>query len=183
MPRPRERVTHSLADHIADMLRADISAGTYKAGDRLPSISQLAAQHDAAKGTVQKAINALAADKLIQVWPGKRALVLDLATGEQPPQSTIDSLYSLVRRVHDRIDSYEQRLVAVEETGATSKTEAEAPAHAKPTTPSVSTADDDTLSQATIDDVYSLVLRLLDRMDGYDQRLTAVERLRESRTR
>jgi DNA-binding GntR family transcriptional regulator len=174
MSQPRERVSHSLADHIADTLRSGITAGTYPAGTRLPSISELAAEHDAARGTVQKAIDALRNDGLIKVWRGKGAFVLDRAGHGDAPQATIDGLYSLVRRLLDRIESVEQRL------------DASGPAAPKETARTQATKESprpDSPKSATVDDLYSLVLRLYDRVDGWEQHLNSTEGHQESQPR
>ena len=186
MPSPRERVSHSLAEHIADTLRAAISAGTYTSGEKLPSFAELAETHNAAKGTVQKAINTLADEKLIQVWPGKGAFVLGPAAGHPSPQATIEGLYWLVRRLHNRIDGYEQRLGTFgDDADGTSKPSASAPVDTAtpPPTSAAGTAEDGERPQVTINDLYTLVLRLHDRIDGYEQRLSSVEDRRENRPR
>ncbi|WP_445942297.1 GntR family transcriptional regulator [Pseudonocardia sp. T1-2H] len=50
---------------IAADLRAKIQAGRWQPGDRLPPMSQLQEEYDAAKGTVRFAINALRDEGLV----------------------------------------------------------------------------------------------------------------------
>lgn len=55
---------------IADVLRAEITAGNYGPDDRLPSVSDLARMWDVNKKTSNKALMALAEEGLIEVEPG-----------------------------------------------------------------------------------------------------------------
>jgi integrase len=69
-PRPRGPY-----ESIADALRDDIRTGRLKPGDQLPTIVQIAAQYTVAAGTAHRAIAALAAEGIIEVARGKRAVV------------------------------------------------------------------------------------------------------------
>jgi integrase len=69
-PRPRGPY-----ETIAGALRDDIRSGRLKPGDQLPTIVQLAAHYTVAAGTAHRAIAALAAEGLIKVSRGKRAVV------------------------------------------------------------------------------------------------------------
>lgn len=60
---------------LADILRADIQAGRYRPGERLPSEREMHAQHGVARGTVREALNRLKAEGLITVEHGKGAFV------------------------------------------------------------------------------------------------------------
>lgn len=55
---------------IAADLRAKIKAGRWQPGDRLPTMGQLQEEHDAAKGTVRLAINALREEGLVTTRTG-----------------------------------------------------------------------------------------------------------------
>jgi GntR family transcriptional regulator len=60
---------------IADVLRAAIKDGVYRAGDRLPSERELAAQHQTARNTAREAIGILQAEGLVDVQHGRGAFV------------------------------------------------------------------------------------------------------------
>lgn len=60
---------------IADALRRAISDQTLKPGDRLPSESQLAAQHGASRPTIRRALRELRLRGLIETRQGKGAFV------------------------------------------------------------------------------------------------------------
>ena len=55
---------------IAEVLRADIAAGTWGPDDRLPSVAGLAAEWGVDRKTANKALAALAGEGLIEVEPG-----------------------------------------------------------------------------------------------------------------
>ncbi|WP_328609171.1 GntR family transcriptional regulator [Amycolatopsis sp. NBC_00345] len=65
----------SLYRRIADDLKAEISAGTYSAGDALPSESELAQRYDASRGTIRQAFAALRTDGIISSRRGARRVV------------------------------------------------------------------------------------------------------------
>ncbi|MFD2349731.1 GntR family transcriptional regulator [Nonomuraea ferruginea] len=50
---------------IADELRGEILSGVHPVGSQLPSESELAARHGAARGTVRQAVAVLAAEGLV----------------------------------------------------------------------------------------------------------------------
>jgi GntR family transcriptional regulator len=60
---------------VADALRRAIMDKTYKAGDQLPSESQLAAQHHASRPTIRRALQDLRLKGLIETRQGKGAFV------------------------------------------------------------------------------------------------------------
>lgn len=79
-----ERTLMMKADVIAAMpvylqleiiLTERIRSGELKAGSRLPSESELAAEFKVSRSTVRKALDRLAADGLIVKWPGKGSYV------------------------------------------------------------------------------------------------------------
>ena len=55
---------------IADVLRAEITAGDYGPDDRLPSVAGLAAEWGVNRKTANKALLHLAEEQLIEVEPG-----------------------------------------------------------------------------------------------------------------
>ena len=54
---------------IAEIFRAQITAGELAPGDRLPSIASLAQQYEVAKTTAQKVIEALRDEGLVDTSP------------------------------------------------------------------------------------------------------------------
>ena len=48
-------------------MRQRIAAGEWQAGEALPSVADLAAEYDVARGTVTKALGRLAADGLVEI--------------------------------------------------------------------------------------------------------------------
>jgi DNA-binding GntR family transcriptional regulator len=65
---------------LADILRARITSGKLKPGDRLPSVVSLAQEYDLAAGTVRKALGQLQREGLIVSRVGWGTFVAD------PPQ-------------------------------------------------------------------------------------------------
>lgn len=62
---------------IADAIRAQISTGELKAGERVPSVRTLAAEFGVAEMTAQKAKQAVEAEGLIITRPGKGSFVVE----------------------------------------------------------------------------------------------------------
>ena len=70
---------------VAAELRDALARGDYGPDDRLPSMSELAAQWDVNRKTAGKALRALADEGLIEVEPGMGYYVTRDATGPTPP--------------------------------------------------------------------------------------------------
>jgi DNA-binding GntR family transcriptional regulator len=68
---------------LAAGLRAAIESGQPRAGEPLPTVVELAAEHEVSAGTVNRAVALLKAEGLIDVQRGKRAIV----TREEDRQS------------------------------------------------------------------------------------------------
>lgn len=73
-------VTHPNADRtasrqLADALKAEIAAGAYPPGSKIPSYRQLRDSHHVALNTAQAAIRILAVDGLVEIRPAKGAYV------------------------------------------------------------------------------------------------------------
>ena len=58
-----------LYDKVANALRENIYGGLFVAGDKLPSIRQLVAQHSVSISTVQQAYHQLEMEDLIEARP------------------------------------------------------------------------------------------------------------------
>lgn len=63
-------------ERIADELRRAIADGRFPVGATLPSEAELAAAHDASRGTVRQAVSALLAEGLVGSRQGARRVVL-----------------------------------------------------------------------------------------------------------
>ncbi|MBV9385987.1 MAG: GntR family transcriptional regulator [Chroococcidiopsidaceae cyanobacterium CP_BM_ER_R8_30] len=71
----RRRTDESLYNQIAHQLLADIEAGVYGPGDRLPSENELAAQYHVHRLTARQAITALVEKDLVYRLQGRGAFV------------------------------------------------------------------------------------------------------------
>ena len=60
---------------LADQIRAQITSGELKAGDKIPSLHQLAEMSGLSMGTVQKAVRSLEMDNLVFTVVGRGAFV------------------------------------------------------------------------------------------------------------
>jgi integrase len=78
-PQPVTRAPRGPYESIADALREEIRSGRLKLGDALPTVVQLAAQFSVGAGTAHRAITTLAAEGLIEVVRGRRAVVRSMS--------------------------------------------------------------------------------------------------------
>lgn len=70
-----------LSQQLAALLRAEIESGQRKPGSRLPSIGQLATQHDIATATVVKALDILKREGLVVGYTGHGTFVAERQEG------------------------------------------------------------------------------------------------------
>lgn len=83
---------------LADGLRAEIQAGTYAPGSKLPSYRQLRDTHHVALNTAQAAIRLLAAEGLVEIRPASGAFVRD-GNGTGPTvRAELETLQAALRR-------------------------------------------------------------------------------------
>ncbi|MFD7549022.1 GntR family transcriptional regulator [Streptomyces sp. NPDC059816] len=68
---------------VLDALTAEIEAGTYGPGDRIPSESELSATHGVAPMTARRAVKELRERGLVYTEWGKGSFVLDAGKGDQ----------------------------------------------------------------------------------------------------
>ncbi len=72
-------INHGAADYLyiqlAAILRDQIASGELRAGAKLPTLIQLAAEYDLAEMTVRKALRVLAAEGVIVTRPGRGVFV------------------------------------------------------------------------------------------------------------
>lgn len=84
---------------LADALRADIEAGTYPAGSKMPSYRHLRDTHQVALNTAQAAIRQLAAEGLVEIRPASGAYVRDQAQrGNGSIRGELEDLQAALRR-------------------------------------------------------------------------------------
>ena len=94
---------------VADDLRASISGGTFKPGERLPSGRDLARRYGVAPMTISHALDVLRGEQLVEAYPGRGVFVADhpasggrnRANGRQDPaiSSLREDLDQLAERV------------------------------------------------------------------------------------
>lgn len=100
---------------VADALRAAIRNGSYAAGDRLPTVAELAEQHGVAKMTVQRALTDLRAEGLVVSWQGRGTFVrsrseIDAATSVHDEiMKRLESMHDELARLSERVSRLEQR--------------------------------------------------------------------------
>lgn len=106
-------------DEIAGQLRAAISDGTYKPGDRLPSYRALADMYGAVPNTAGAAVQLLATEGLVTVKPQSAATVRSPDDAPRPAEARLadvkDELVSLqsdLRDTRQRIADLELRVSA-----------------------------------------------------------------------
>ena len=94
---------------IAEDLRAEISAGRYQPGDKLPSVVELIAGSDASLGTVLKAIAVLEAEGLVRSVRGQ-GIFVSAPSGESAAgmRARIAELEGQVRRLRGRLAECER---------------------------------------------------------------------------
>ena len=84
---------------LADGLRAEIEAGTYAPGTKLPSYRHLRDAHHVALNTAQAAIRLLAAEGLVEIRPASGAFVRDDAGQAGPSvRAELEDLQAALRR-------------------------------------------------------------------------------------
>lgn len=102
---------------IAAQLRADITSGKYKIGEKLPSYRQLATMFGAAPNTVGEAVRLLAGEGLVAVKPNSRASVR--SPSDETPSSEerlaltrneLADVQSELRQVRTQLNALDQRV-------------------------------------------------------------------------
>ncbi len=84
---------------LADTLRAEIKAGVYPLGSKLPSYRHLRDSHHVALNTAQAAIRLLAAEGLVEIRAAQGAYVRDQADATGPTLRTeLADLQIVLRR-------------------------------------------------------------------------------------
>ena len=101
---------------VADAIRAQITSGELRAGDRVPSVRSLAEQFGVAEMTAQKAIEIIRAEDLIITRPGKGSFVRDSAEAPTPagPSAQFAALSSHIDAIDSTVKELAERLQALE---------------------------------------------------------------------
>ncbi|CRK59173.1 Integrase [Alloactinosynnema sp. L-07] len=93
-------------ERIADDLNTSILAGKILAGEMLPPITQLAAQHSVAVGTVHRAIAFLSRCGVIEVSRGKRAVVLPVERPQLDAEAEATDQVHAVRLIEPKAERF-----------------------------------------------------------------------------
>ena len=88
MQNPASPVHDRIYKHLARRILAEIIAGKYPVGARLPAERELAVQYEVSRPTVREAIIALEVQGLVEVRIGSGAYVLRLPGKDDIPGST-----------------------------------------------------------------------------------------------
>lgn len=98
---------------VADELRRDIEGGRLAAGQRLPTWRALAEQYGVAAGTIEKAIEVLRTDGLIEASHGRGTFVRDR---QAEPESSAEfvAIMSKIDVLAEELRATKARLEAVE---------------------------------------------------------------------
>lgn len=99
---------------IAEVLRARIERGGYPVGTQLPTKPELAAEQDAAQGTVDAALTVLRELGLVETRQGSGTFVVR----QHPDETEAEQVRQMLTRLEDvseRLGKVEDRLSAAEE--------------------------------------------------------------------
>ncbi|MER7455685.1 winged helix-turn-helix domain-containing protein [Micromonospora sp. NPDC126480] len=99
---------------VADALRAAIRDGEYAAGDRLPTVAELAEQYGVAKMTVQRALTDLRAEQLVVSWQGRGTFVRSRSEADAATTSVHDEIMKRLDSMHDELARLSERVSRLE---------------------------------------------------------------------
>lgn len=103
----------TLVARVSAALRHDLQAGRYKAGDRLPSESDLTRSHNVSRAVVREAIAALRADGLVEARKGSGVYAIEPTITEPAPFQNLEN-----QRISSVIELLELRLAFEVEAAA-----------------------------------------------------------------
>jgi DNA-binding GntR family transcriptional regulator len=84
---------------LADALQAEIEAGAYEPGSKMPSYRQLRAAHGVALNTAQAAIRLLASEGLVEIRPASGAFVREPSDGRTVSiRAELEDIQAALRR-------------------------------------------------------------------------------------
>lgn len=69
---------------LADIIRARIADGEIPVGRRIPSMTEIEAEHGLARNTIKKAFDVLKAEGLVEAEPGRGLFVVKVPDTEPP---------------------------------------------------------------------------------------------------
>ena len=99
---------------LADVLRAEIGAGAYPPGSKIPSYRQLRDAHHVALNTAQAAIRLLAAEGLVEIRPAQGAYVREHPDGTSPTlRAELANLQTTLRRSRKDLTAAEKALAGL----------------------------------------------------------------------
>jgi DNA-binding GntR family transcriptional regulator len=107
---------------IADDLRARIERGEWPVGTQMPALPELAAQYQAAQGTIDKALEVLRQMGLAETIHGTGTFVRK--PPEEPPgeyeitSRRLDEVVEVVRQLSERLAAVERQVFRGEPSGA-----------------------------------------------------------------
>ncbi len=110
---------------VADDLRASISGGTFKPGERLPSGRDLARRYGVAPMTISHALDVLRKEQLVEAYQGRGVFVTDY-TGQvdgNPGNGRQDPAIRLLRGDLDRLAKRVARIERILADGSDPETE------------------------------------------------------------
>lgn len=67
---------------LADIIRAQIAAGEIEIGRRIPSMTEIEAEHGLSRNTIKKAFDVLKNEGIVEAEPGRGLFVVKLPDGE-----------------------------------------------------------------------------------------------------
>ena len=103
---------------VADDLRASISGGTFKPGERLPSGRDLARRYGVAPMTISHALDVLRQEQLVEAYQGRGVFVTNHSSSSGPGRSggqqdpAIGSLRADLDGLAKRVARIEQLIAA-----------------------------------------------------------------------
>lgn len=113
-PAPAAAPAMALYEQVKDFIARKIQEGVWRAGDRLPSESELVAQFGISRMTVNRALRELVEQGRIVRVAGVGSFVAD-----EKPQSTLLQIANLASEIRERGHDYRCDVLAVERTAAT----------------------------------------------------------------
>jgi DNA-binding transcriptional regulator YhcF (GntR family) len=108
---------------VADDLRASISGGTFKPGERLPSGRDLARRYGVAPMTISHALDVLRQEQLVEAYQGRGVFITDHSVSSEPSPNGGQQDPAIVSLRAD-LDELAERVARIErliEAGPTSE--------------------------------------------------------------
>jgi GntR family transcriptional regulator len=103
---------------VADDLRAGITAGTFKPGERLPSGRELARRYGVAPMTIHHALGVLREERLVESYQGRGVFIANgsasrvTGRGQTPPDAALRALRGDLDQLAERVARIERRIAS-----------------------------------------------------------------------